>query len=162
MCSVSVVSILDSVLLFFLSLFAIRGYFKGLFREVFSLLGLFLGFTAAVFYNGLVSALWRESWGFSPLIGKALSFIAIFFVVYILLSMTGLLIHRSTGLLLTGFNRAGGILFGTLKGAAFLALILFFIKSYSIVPETPDLRRPDPKGFCVQLNDRHDFGRQDH
>ena len=129
-------SILDLILFFLLALFAVRGYFKGLFRETFSLLGLFIGFLAAVRYDEPVSALVQSYWSVSPIILKVVVFIVLFFVVYFAFNLVGGFIHRSAKMLfLTGFNRFGGILLGTGKGAAVLALILFLLGSSSFLPK---------------------------
>ena len=129
-------SILDLILLFLLALFAVRGYFKGLFRETFSLLGLFIGFLAAVRYGEPVSALAQNYWSVSPIILKTVVFIVLFFVVYFAFNLVGGFLHRSAKMLfLTWFNRFGGILLGAGKGAAVLALILFILGSSSFLPK---------------------------
>lgn len=129
-------NIIDPILLALLSLFAVRGYFKGLFRESFSLLGLFIGFVVAVRYDEPVAGLWMRSWEFSLIVLKAVSFVALFFGVYFIFSLAGWLLHRSEKLLfLEGINRVGGILLGTGKGAAVLALILFLLGSSPLMPQ---------------------------
>ena len=129
-------SIVDLILLVLLALFAVRGYFKGLFLEVFSLLGIFTGILIAVRYNGQASHLIQGYWEVSPIILKAIGFVAIFFVVYFVCNLVGWLLQRSSRyLFLGGFNRVGGVVFGTGKGAAFLALILFLVGSSSFLPQ---------------------------
>jgi len=121
-------------------LFAVRGYFKGLFLEVFSLLGIFVGILIAVRYNGQASLLIQSYWEVSPIILKAIGFVAIFFVVYFVFNLVGWLLQRSGRyLFLGGFNRVGGVVFGAGKGAAFLALILFLVGSSSFLPQ--EIRR---------------------
>ena len=127
-------SILDLILIFLLFLFAIRGFFKGLFRETFSLLGLFTGFLVAVQFYEPASTLWQGYWKVSPIIPKAIIFIALFFTVYFAFNMTGRFLHRSAKVIfLTGLNRIGGILLGAGKGAAILALILFLMDSSPVI-----------------------------
>ncbi len=128
-------NIIDPILLVLLSLFALRGYFKGLFREIFSLLGLFAGFMVAVRYDESVAALWTGYWKFSFIILKAITFIVLFFTVYFIFSLAGWLLHRfAKFLFLQGVNRVGGIVLGTGKGAAILALIIYFLISSSLMP----------------------------
>jgi len=130
------VSIVDLILLLLLSLFAVRGYFKGLFLEVFSILGIIVGILVAVRYNGPASIFIQDYWKISPIILKGIAFVAIFFVVYFVLNLVGWLLQRSARyLFLGGFNRVGGVVFGTGKGAAFLALILFLVGSSSFIPQ---------------------------
>jgi membrane protein required for colicin V production len=128
------VNIVDAVLAAVLCVFAVRGYVKGLFREVFALLGLSVGFIVSVRYYEQVS-LWVDSWPYSPLILQGIVFVTLFFLVYIALNWVGLMLHRSAGFLfLGGFNRLGGLLVGGSKGALFLGVGLFFAISQSWVP----------------------------
>jgi len=130
------VNIVDLILLALLSLFALRGYFKGLFRESFSLMGFFIGLIAAVRYDEQVAILWANYWDISPLILKVLSFVGLFFVIYFTFSLTGWLLHRSAPyLFLGGINRVGGIVLGIGKGAAILALAIFFLSSFPWMPQ---------------------------
>ncbi len=129
-------NIIDSILVVILCFFALRGYFKGLFREVFSLLGLLIGFMVAVRYDEPVAALWGEYWEFSPIVLRAITFVGLIFVVYFGFSLTGWLLHRSAKLLfLQAVNRVGGIVLGMGKGAAIMALIIFYLGSSSWIPQ---------------------------
>jgi membrane protein required for colicin V production len=130
------VNIVDLILLGLLSLFGLRGYFKGLFRESFSLMGFFIGLIAAVRYDEQLANLWANTWDISPLILKVLSFVGLFFVVYFTFSLAGWLLHRSAPyLFLGGINRVGGIVLGIGKGAAILALAIFFLSSFPWMPQ---------------------------
>lgn len=127
-------NIVDLILLVLLLLFALRGYFKGLFRETFALLGLFLGFMAAVRYDEPVAAFLAESWKSSLIVLRAAAFVALFFVTYFSLNLVGWLLHRSASLLfLQGINRIGGVVVGVGKGAALMALALFFLSSTPMI-----------------------------
>lgn len=129
-------NIIDLILLVLLSLFALRGYFKGLFRESFSLLGLFIGFMMAVRYDEPVAALWANYWEFPLIILKAITFVTLFFLVYFTFSLAGRLLHRCAKFLfLKAVNRVGGVVLGMGKGAAILALIIFFLGSSSLMPQ---------------------------
>lgn len=129
------VNIVDAVLAAVLCVFAARGYVKGLFREVFALLGLAVGFILSLRYFEPVS-LRVDSWPYSPLLLKVLVFVTIFFLVYIGLNYVGLLLHRSANLLfLGGFNRLGGLLVGGAKGAVFMGVALFFLVSQAWIPK---------------------------
>lgn len=129
-------NIVDPILLVVLSLFALRGYFKGLFRESFSLLGLVVGFMVAVRYDEPVAALWAESWKASLIVLKLVAFAGLFFAVYFLFSLIGWVLHRSAKVLfLQGINRVGGVLLGAGKGAAILALAVFFLISSPFVSQ---------------------------
>lgn len=128
-------NIVDAVLAAVLCVFAVRGYVKGLFREVFALLGLAVGFIVSVRYYEPVSLL-IDSWPYSPLLLKGLVFTVLFLLVYIALNWVGYMLHRSAKVLfLGGFDRLGGLLVGGSKGALFLGIGLFFVISQSWVPQ---------------------------
>jgi membrane protein required for colicin V production len=125
----------DLILLSVLALFGLRGFFRGFFREVFSLVALIAGFTAAVAYDQEVATFVSKHWQMSPLLVKGMSFVAIFFVVYFLLNLVGWLLHRSEKLLfLKTLNRTGGIAVGLSKGAALVAIGIFLLGSTSLMP----------------------------
>ena len=125
----------DLILLALLALFAVRGYFKGLFREIFSLLGLFLGLLVAARYDERVAALWAETWKHSFIVLRAATFAALFFFTYFSLNLIGWLLHRSAPLLfLQGINRIGGVVVGMGKGAALMALAIFFLAATPLIP----------------------------
>jgi membrane protein required for colicin V production len=144
------VNTVDAVLVLILFLFALRGYFRGLFRESFSLLGLFFGFMMAIRYDESLAALWKGYWKFSPAVAKAITFVALFFVVYFVLNLIGLILHHSAKFLfLQAINRVGGMALGVGKGSVVLALILFFISSFSWMPQT--LRKGMDESRLVSL-----------
>jgi membrane protein required for colicin V production len=129
-------NIVDLILTAFLFLFALRGLFRGLFRESFSLVGLFLGFVVAIRYDEFLATLWKGYWKISPTILRAICFVVLFFVVYFLSNLVGLLLHNSARLLfLQTINRVGGIAIGLGKGAVLLSLVLFFVSLSSWMPE---------------------------
>lgn len=131
----------DIALLAVFSLFGVRGYFKGLFREVLSLCGLVVGFIVAVRYDDRVAALGGSYWNISPFILKGAAFIVIFFVVYFVFNVAGWLLHHSEkALFLQTVNRVGGIAVGIGKGAAVMALIIFVVHTASWVPDSTKVK----------------------
>jgi len=142
---------IDLILLVVFALFGLRGFFRGFFREFFSLAGLVAGFMVAVAYDQEVAALVSKyrPVSISPLLLKGISFVAIFFVVYFLLSLAGWLLHRSEKLLfLTALNRTGGIALGLGKGAAVIALAIFTLHSTSLLP--PPARDDLARSYLVE------------
>ena len=130
------VNIVDPILLVLLSLFALRGYFKGLFRESCSLLGLLIGFMVAVRYDEPVALLWSEHWKLSLIVLRAVTFVGLFFVIYFAFGLAGWFLNRSAKFVfLRAVNRVGGIVLGMGKGAAVLALIIFFLASSPLIPQ---------------------------
>jgi membrane protein required for colicin V production len=127
----------DLALLAVFSLFGLRGYFKGLFREVLSLCGLVVGFMVAVRYDDPVAALAGTFWNSPSFVLKAAAFIVIFFIVYFAFNLAGWLLHHSEkALFLQTINRLGGIAVGIGKGAALMALVVFIAHSAPWVPDS--------------------------
>jgi membrane protein required for colicin V production len=126
----------DLILLAVFALFGLRGFFRGFFREIFSIVGLLAGFMVAVAYDQEIAAFISKHWRMSPLLLKGVSFVSLFFVVYFLLNLAGWLLHRSEKLLfLKTLNRTGGIVLGMAKGAALLAMTVFFLSSTGLLPK---------------------------
>jgi membrane protein required for colicin V production len=119
---------IDVILACVLALFGLRGFFRGFFRELFSLLGLIAGFILAVKFAQSAANYAAHWWNLAPLFLKGGAFIAIFFIAYFAFNLIGWLLHRSESLLfIKSLNRAGGVLVGLGKGAAILALVIFFL-----------------------------------
>jgi membrane protein required for colicin V production len=126
----------DLILAFVLGLFGLRGFFRGLFREILSLAGLIAGFMLTVAFLQPVAGYVAGFWKMPPLILKGLVFVILFFLVYFLFNLVGWLLHRSESLLfLKTVNRAGGIAVGLAKGAAIMALIIFFLTDAAWLPK---------------------------
>jgi membrane protein required for colicin V production len=127
----------DLILVLVLALFGLRGFFRGLFREILSVAGLIAGFMLAVAFLQPVAAYAAGFWKMPPLILKGLIFVLIFFLVYFLFNLVGWLLHRSERLLfLKTVNRAGGVAMGLAKGAAIVALVIFFLSDAAWLPKT--------------------------
>ena len=128
---------IDLILVTVLALFGFRGYFRGLFREVFSIIGLIAGFALAVRYDDPVATVFRSHWQLPEFLIKGAAFVAIFFAAYFVSSLLGWLLHRSErAIFLRGVNRLGGVAVGLTKGVAITALAVSFIGSASWLPRT--------------------------
>ena len=126
----------DLMLLAVLGIFGLRGFFRGLFREILSLAGLIVGFLVAARYGDVAAQYAAQHWQFAPILLKGAGFVAIFFVIYFGFSLAGWLLHRSAKMLfLTTVNRAGGIVIGVGKGAAVAALAIFLLLSSSLLSQ---------------------------
>jgi membrane protein required for colicin V production len=126
----------DLILLCVFALFGLRGFFRGFFREIFSLVALVAGFMVAVAYDQEIAVFVSHYWRMSPLLLKGISFVALFFIVYFLLNLAGWLLHRSEKLLfLKTLNRTGGIALGLGKGAALAAMAIFLLSSTALLPQ---------------------------
>lgn len=131
-------NILDIVLSFFLLWALIRGFLKGILIEVFSLSALVIGVWiclnfAPSFLDLLEPLIGREKWTLY------LAYIAIFllaFGVVYLLGVSAEKVMKLTGLNI--FNRLAGGLFGLLKVAFFLSLLLWITANFDLL--SPEAR----------------------
>lgn len=126
----------DLILLAVLGIFGLRGFFRGLFREILSLAGLIVGFLVAARYGEVLARYAAQHWKFAPIMLKGVGFVAIFFAIYFGFNLAGWLLHRSDKMLfLQTVNRAGGIAVGVGKGAAVAALAIFLSSSSSLLSQ---------------------------
>jgi len=126
----------DLILLAVFALFGLRGFIRGLFREILSVAGLIVGFLVAARYGDAAAQYAAQHWKFAPIMLKGAGFVAIFFVIYFGFNLAGWLLHRSEKMLfLKTVNRAGGIAIGVGKGAAVAALAIFLLSSSSLLSQ---------------------------
>ncbi len=127
---------IDLVLVFLLLLWALRGYWRGFFRESFGLVALIGGIAMATRFAALGAGLLHQRYGVPAPIDAGVAFVVIFLVVHTLVNLVGVLFDRLTGaLFLRGINRFAGAAFGAAKGAAILGLLLLFLRLFPLVPE---------------------------
>ena len=125
-------NLVDIVILVILGIFLLKGVFRGLLKEVCSLLGLVCGGLLA-FYLHLPLAQWIMGMFHWPSqLCVTLAFLIIFISTILIFGALGYVLNRFVKLvLLGGLNRLAGALFGFLQGVLLLALILFALHSAS-------------------------------
>ena len=120
-------SLVDILIWATLLIFVAKGFWKGLVREVCTLLGLIAGGWAAFRYSSSLAEAIRPFIHLPQHVAAALSFLLIFFLVGLLFFLFGhLLTMFFKVMLLGGINRIGGVLFGLLEGAFVLCMALYF------------------------------------
>jgi membrane protein required for colicin V production len=119
-------NLIDILVWAILLVFVIKGFLKGLVREVCSLVGLFMGIWAACkYYPSLSAAVWPYI-HLPHYISATISFILIFLVIGLLFFFLGHFLTVAFKFsLLGGINRAGGLIFGFLQGALVLSILLW-------------------------------------
>jgi membrane protein required for colicin V production len=119
-------SLIDILIWAVLLIFVVKGFMKGLVREVCSLLGLVAGGWAAFKYYHFLAEAVRSFIRLPQHVALVLSFILIFLVLGLLFYFFGhLLTVIFKIMLLGGLNRIGGVVFGLLEGAFILCMILY-------------------------------------
>ena len=125
------ISTLDIFLLIPMLLFAWGGYKKGLIISLASLAALILGLYAAFFFSDYAGGLLTEYFTISEKYLAAISFVVTFVVVIIIVIVLGNALDKVIDVLLLGFlNKAAGAVFGFLKGALYMSILIFVVNYF--------------------------------
>jgi membrane protein required for colicin V production len=124
------VNLLDIVLATIIGFCLIRGIFRGLVKELSSIIGVIAGFYAAYSYYPLVADLlkrWISDSGYANI----LSCLILFVGVYIGISILGALIKYLMNIVFLGWtDRICGLIFGTLKGVLIVSVIVVMLTAF--------------------------------
>jgi membrane protein required for colicin V production len=150
------VNLLDFAVLAFILLLAVRGYFRGFFRELFGLAAwLGAGIVAYLFgpaYGPAVSARFQ----LPPAIGQMLAALGLFVALYLLLQLTGWILHSVARAIFLGpLDRAGGLVFGTAKAIAIGTLFCMLVTSRRGMPDLAERVNASPM-LSVLVNEGWD------
>ena len=127
--------LVDIAILVILGFFLLKGIFRGLLREVCSLLGLVLGGVFAFTFHLPLAQLLQDSFNLPAQLCIWGSFLAIFLLLVILFAVIGFVLHRFVKLVfLGGFNRLAGAIFGIIQGVVLLSIIVLALNS-SVAPD---------------------------
>ena len=123
-------NLLDIVLATIIGFCLIRGIFRGLVKELSSIIGVIAGFYAAYSYYPLVADLlkrWISDSGYANI----LSCLILFVGVYIGISILGALIKYLMNIVFLGWtDRICGLIFGTLKGVLIVSVIVVMLTAF--------------------------------
>lgn len=126
-------NLVDIVILVILGIFLLKGVFRGLLREVCSLLGLVCGGLLAFYLHMPVAQWLMEMFHWPAQLCVTLGFLIIFLTTILIFGALGFLLHRFVSLpLLGGVNRLAGAVFGVLQGFLLLSLILFALHAADV------------------------------
>lgn len=125
------ISFLDIIIIIPLLLFAWQGYKKGFIIEVATLAALVLGLYFAFYFSDYAARLLSEYFTIDEKYMAALSFIVTFIVVVIAVIAVGKVLQKFIDIILLGFlNKAAGAVFGIVKGALILSILLLIISYF--------------------------------
>jgi uncharacterized membrane protein required for colicin V production len=130
---------IDVALVVLLLLCAVRGFWRGVFRESFGFVGLIAGLVAALRFSEAASTSLAGAipgWGALPDAARlGVAFVATFTVVQTFFSLFGYLLDRTVGSIsMQRISHAAGALFAIAKGGAILAFLLLFFHLFPVVP----------------------------
>jgi len=128
-------NLVDILIWLVLAGFVVKGFTKGLVRQICSLAGFLVGGWAAVKYHLYLAEASRHIIQLPHYLATILSFILIFLVIGLLFFFLGhILTIMFRIVLLGGVNRIGGIVLGLLEGA-FIVCISLYMATSKPVPE---------------------------
>jgi membrane protein required for colicin V production len=128
-------NLVDILIWLILAGFVVKGFTKGLVRQVCSLAGFLMGGWAAIKYHLYLAEASRNIIHLPHYLATILSFILIFLLIGLLFLLLGhILTVMFKIILLGGVNRAGGVVLGFLEGA-FIVCIALYMCTSKPVPE---------------------------
>ena len=118
---------IDIVLGLLLLFAAISGFKKGLIAELASLAALILGIWGAIEFSDITSEFLVETFNLQSEHLNIISFAVTFVVIVILVHIIGSVVNKLVETVMLGFvNKLAGLVFGILKSALILSIILVF------------------------------------
>lgn len=121
---------LDWIIAIVLAYSVIRAAMRGFFREAFALAGLIIGFLLACWNYQNAAAQLRGLVTSVPL-SELLGFVLIFFGTMLLAALLGKLFSKTVSAIGLGFlDRLGGALFGLVRGALFVLVLLLAMTAF--------------------------------
>ena len=123
-------NLLDLVLAAIVGYCLVRGVFRGLIKELSSIIGVAGGFYAAYTYYPLL-AKQLVHWITNPGYRHIISFLIIFTVVCVVVSILGVVIKYLMNIAFLGWtDRFSGALFGTIKGVLITAVVILVLTTF--------------------------------
>jgi membrane protein required for colicin V production len=108
--------------------FAVRGLMRGFFREVLSLVGLFLGLWIALLKFAPLGEWLQNKFPLTEPLPFHIAFLAIFLSVSSIAGIVGYMLYRAAkGLLMGWLDAIVGLGFGCIKGVVILTVLLFLL-----------------------------------
>jgi membrane protein required for colicin V production len=139
---------IDIIILIILAFFCVKGFFRGLIMEAFTLVGLFLAYIIALREMSALAVVFGRAVDVPPWAGTALSFFVIFVVVVLSCRLiAGALRKFLQWTLLDWLDRGGGVVSGLFKGALVASLLALLV---SLIPVSEEMERAQKQSFLFQ------------
>ena len=123
-------NLFDMLAIVIVAFCVIRGMVRGLIKEISSIIGVLAGFYAAYTYYTFPAGL-LSSWFSDPAHVNIISFLLIFCIVFLVISMLGVVIKYVLNIAFLGwFDRVCGIGFGLLKGILLVSVLLIIFTAF--------------------------------
>lgn len=122
------INFLDIALAIPLALGVYKGIKKGFVLELTSLLGLIIGIVGGIYFFDFGKAILERHFDIDEKYLPVLAFVCLFVSIVLIVSLTGKILDKFLKMVaLGGLNRAAGALFGLLKMAVILSIVLMFV-----------------------------------
>lgn len=129
-------NVVDITILGILVAFTVKGLFRGLLKELCSLLGLLAGAFLAFRFHPPLAEVLEQTFRMPSRIAVFAGFLLLFMATWVFFSLLGYALSRFLKLLfLGGLNRVAGGFFGLLQGVLLLTVALFSL-SLTSLPKT--------------------------
>ncbi|MFH1943906.1 MAG: CvpA family protein [bacterium] len=139
---------IDITILVVVGFFGIKGLFRGLVIEIFTLVGLLVGYVVALREMGDLAGFLERVLHIPELIANALGFLLIFILITLLFRWIAGGLKRFLKWTFIGWlDRGSGLLFGLFKGTLITSLLLLLI---SLVPLPSSLKEEEDNSLLYQ------------
>lgn len=154
---------LDIAIIVVWIIFLIRGMWRGLLREICSLIGLLLGAVLANNFYPQLGKMLREIFGVPQVVSSISAFLVIFLVTVMVFGLVGVLLSKVVKQLFLGeVNHLAGGLFGVGEGVVLVAIALFVVTGIAGTPRflQPVLEKSELAPPLIELGKKaFDFNR---
>lgn len=122
-------NLLDWIFIIIIGTSSVYGLFKGLIKEVISILAAIIGLIGASrFYEKLSLLILLKNFGLNEQVSNVLSFFILFVIIFIVVILVGKLIHKFIQAIFLGWiNRLGGIGLGFIRGIIISSIIIIIL-----------------------------------
>jgi membrane protein required for colicin V production len=139
---------IDSIILVILAIFVIKGMFRGIILEAFTLVGLIIAYVIALREMGTITSLMEKKIALPQILLSAISFFLIFILIVLFARwIAGVLRRLIRGTPIVWLDKGGGILLGLCKGALIASLLALLL---SVIPVSKQLNREQENSFLFK------------
>lgn len=125
-------NIIDIFLIIPIIWFAYEGFRKGFIIEFATLAALILGIYTALYFSGYAADFLRDNLKMGEKYVPVVAFIITFVIIVFLVYAVGKILERLIDLIALGFlNKLAGSVFGVLKGAVLISIVLLLINQFN-------------------------------
>lgn len=139
---------IDMIILVIVGIFCIKGFFRGMILEIFTLIGLLIAYIIALREMDMVAGFISRIITLPDVVANSLSFILLFISILLIFRwLAGILRHIAQWSFMGWLDRVGGMILGIFKGALITSLLALFI---SLIPLTESMKKMHEQSLLFQ------------